>query len=188
MLDASNGWAMTPWDTNFPLLLSTTDGGENWKDRIPRAARKGKFMIQDFHFFDPQNGWVCVYDPKYLNEVNELCRSPACCTRPTGANHGHFLQNSNAVCRRHWFFHDHETNADEKAGNRSSIIRLRPAQQSIFPPARFAYSVLPRGESETVAYYPPAKVIIPNRRFIGEPPKNAVALSVSTNLGKTWCA
>jgi photosystem II stability/assembly factor-like uncharacterized protein len=51
MLDASNGWAMTPLDTNPPLLLSTTDGGENWKDRTPLAARKGKFIIQDFHFW-----------------------------------------------------------------------------------------------------------------------------------------
>jgi hypothetical protein len=187
MLDASNGWAMTPWDTNLPLLLSTADSGESWTDRTPRAVRKGRFIMQDFHFSDPQNGWVCAYDPKYLNEASELLPLAGLLHTTNGGKSWSFFKTPTLSVEANYSDHNYETNGAEK--DWKPVIK-NPAEAGPtehLPPGPIYLCDMSGTFGATVAYYPPAKVIIPHGDKLGEHPKDAVSLSISTNLGKTWC-
>jgi photosystem II stability/assembly factor-like uncharacterized protein len=182
MLDASDGWAMTPWDTHLPLLLSTADSGESWTDRTPRMVRKGKFIMQGFYFFDAQNGWVCAYEGKYLNNGELMPLAGLLHTTNGGKAWSFFKTPTLSIAGDYCCYY--ETNAAEK--NWKPIIN-NPVEADPTEHLPSGPIYLCRLAGETVAYYPPAKVIIPNRPKLGEHQKVAVSLSVSTNLGKTWC-
>ena len=61
MLDATNGWAWSNGVEGQYLLLRTTDGGQTWMDRTPRAF---PHIGGGGCFLDAQTAWVSTLDRK----------------------------------------------------------------------------------------------------------------------------
>jgi photosystem II stability/assembly factor-like uncharacterized protein len=197
MVDAGNGWAWSGGVEGRHLLLHTSDGGRTWMDRTPRAF---PYIADGSCFLNSQTAWVSTLDRK--NYVGGLLRTTdggkswSVLIRQGTASYGCFTENSTSR-----FFNAHHgvaNTADYSAGSVDVCFYKtdnggKDWKPVVIIPPGGSYANEPPGTiglsdiaPETVGYCPPENVVITHGDMDDEKPKDAVRLSVSTNLGKQW--
>jgi photosystem II stability/assembly factor-like uncharacterized protein len=193
MLDASSGWAWSTGLAGRQLLLRTSDGGETWKDVMPRG-----FSCEDGFFLDGDTAWVTSFDP--VTSARGLLRTT------DGGESWTVMVNLGAApslgkfeCHFDNMADGWVTTADYGAGSfycrffdtHDGGVTWNPVP--IVPPGTVSEANTPRGEihlcsicGDGINYYPPSTVIISYGDLGDEQPKSAVRLALTTNLGKTW--
>jgi photosystem II stability/assembly factor-like uncharacterized protein len=197
MIDVRNGWAWSSRGTeDSDLLLHTTDGGRTWQDRTPRAL---PYVSEGSCFLDSQIAWVSTLDRK--TDVGGLLRTTnggktwSVLIRQGTAAYGgftemsglHFSNARDGVARvadgsagSTWFrfFETHNGGKDWQP------IAIIPPGASYAPPgAAIGISDI---APESLGYCPPANVVITHGDLDDEKPKDAIRISLSTNLGESW--
>jgi photosystem II stability/assembly factor-like uncharacterized protein len=190
MLDAKNGWAETGDLENF-RVLHTTDGGRTWANVTPNPL-PGKFW--DCKFMKPQMASISYHDNGtclLLTTNGGKSWSP---WKPLGgfdnSTHNYFLGDStyrflnandgladsidgSAGSTQHTFFETHDGGLTWNT--------VHPHDQE--PSATIGVSDI---NQDSMGFYPPANVIVVHGDMDDEMPKDAVRLSISTNLGESW--
>jgi photosystem II stability/assembly factor-like uncharacterized protein len=195
MLDASNGWAQTGDPDDF-RVLHTTDGGQTWSDVTPRPlpAKVWDCVFPKCHFPKPQMAWISYYDKKTCLLLTTNGGKSWLPWKPLGTFdndiHNYFL--GYVSCR---FLNASDGLADSIDGSAGSTWHIffethdggltwkpvRPDDQE--PSATIGVSDI---NPDRMGFYPPANVIIAHGDMDDEKPKDAVRLSISTNLGQSW--
>jgi len=213
MVDAQNGWGMTAAGEGHPPMLRTTNGGVSWRDCAPRGLPEAGDEEGGVCFLGSQHAWVSTFDR--VKEIEGLRRAINGGESSSGRNEYEdfcgLLRTTNGGESWDWFktpafyqdFHffnvNHGVASEADVGAGQADFRFFETQDGgatwalvpIVPPNPDAD--VPPGMihlcnicGDTVAYYPPAKVIITHGDMGDEEPKDAVRISISTNLGKTW--
>jgi photosystem II stability/assembly factor-like uncharacterized protein len=202
MIDARNGWAWSSGDeySNLlqnTLLLHTSDGGRTWLDRTPHAF---PYSSEGSCFLDSQTAWVSTLDRKTyvggLLHTTDGGKSWSVVIKQGTASYGCFTESSQ--CR---FFNVNEgvaNTADYSLGsvdvcfyethtggkNWKPVVIIPPGgRYANEPPGTISLDDI---TPERIGYCPPANVIITHGDMDDEQPKNAVRLSITTNLGTMW--
>jgi len=195
MFDVKNGWALAQsgQGVNFHhLLLHTANGGESWMDGTPRSASND--MDMDAYFFDSRHGWLWVRDRK--KEIDYLLLTVNGAKSWTHVDLPFHFEEGSAC---HFSNLDHGIASESDGGLGSFAIRffetfdggrnwklvpiVPPAPEMNLPACTIHLSSM---SPDTASYLPPATLIITHGDMLDEQPKDAVRLSISTNLGKTW--
>jgi len=202
MIDTRNGWAWSSGDeySNLlqnTLLLHTSDGGQTWQDRTPRAF---PYITEGSCFLDSQTAWVSTRDSKThgggLLHTTDGGKSWSVLIKQGTASYGCLTGNSNC----HFFnANDGVANtADYGAGsvhvcfyethdggrNWKPVVIIPPGgRYSNERPGTIGLSDF---TPESMGYCPPLNVVITHGDMDDEQPKDAVRLSVTTNLGTMW--
>ncbi|MGA2246573.1 MAG: hypothetical protein ABSH48_16385 [Verrucomicrobiota bacterium] len=203
MIDARNGWAWSRGDEignllRNTLLLHTSDGARTWQDRTPRAF---PYIAEGGCFLDSQTAWVSTLDRKEsyrggLLRTTDGGKSWSVLIPQGTASYGRLTESSDCNFSN---AHDGVANiADYSAGSRhvcfyethdggkdwKPVVIIPPGgRYPNEPPGTIGLSDI---TPETMGFCPPANVIITHGDMDDEEPKEAVHLSVSTNLGNNW--
>ena len=204
MIDARNGWAWSRVNeySNLPqntLLLHTSDGGRTWQDRPPRAF---PYTTEGSCFLDSQTAWVSTLAPKTyvggLLHTTDEGKSWSVLIEQGTASYGCFTFAS--IC--HFFGADDgvANTYDGSAGHRSWVRfyathdRGKKLEAGQHYPSRWQLLLirlpgtirLRNNAPERMGFCPPANVAISHGDMDDELPKDAVRLSITTNLGTMW--
>ena len=198
MLDATNGWAWSNGLDGQNLLLRTTDGGQTWMDRTPRAF---PHVGGGGCFLDAQTAWVSTLDRKTYD--GGLLR-----TVDGGKSWSVLIKQGAAPCKcfkcftegsSHFFNANHGVANTAEFGSGNAYYRYFETHDGgttwspVIITSTYADNDLPPGTihlcnlcGDRISYYPPTKVIITHGDHGDEQPKGAVRLSLSMNLGNSW--
>jgi photosystem II stability/assembly factor-like uncharacterized protein len=202
MIDARNGWAWSSGDeySNLlqnTLLLHTSDGGQTWQDRTPRTF---PYTTEGSCFLNSQTAWVSTLDRKThgggLLHTTDGGKSWSVLIKQGTASYGCLTGDSNC----HFFnVNDGVANtADYSAGsvdvcfyethdggkNWKPVVIIPPGGR--YPNERPGTIGLSDINPESMGYCPPVNVVITHGDMDDEQPKDAVRLSITTNLGTMW--
>ncbi len=193
MLDARHGWALTGGPTGGRRLLFTGDGGLGWRDRTPHGnAEVG--TVEDryngVYFLDSRHGWVSVSNrgAAGLWRTSNGGKTWTCFETTKLFREFHFQDARHGVARTldgglgNAYVRFFGTSDGGRNWEPVLIASPAPAEPGL-PPGTIHLCNLC---ADRVNYYPPATVIITHGDLGDEQPKDAVRLSVSTDLGKTW--
>jgi hypothetical protein len=174
------------------LLLLTADGGASWTDGTPRDISNGT-NIEEVYFWDLRHGWVTVRDSKkeviYMLLTTNGGKSWTRAAIPFFNTDGlglHFFNPDHGVAGEvdaglgnayYRFFETHD------GGKNWKPVMIVPPDPEMSRPGEIHLCNLC---GDTINYDPPANVIIAHGDMGDEEPKDAVRLSISTNLGKSW--
>jgi photosystem II stability/assembly factor-like uncharacterized protein len=179
------------------LLLHTSDGGRTWQDRTPRAF---PYSTAGSYFLDSQTAWVSTLNRNTnvggLLHTTDGGKSWSVLIKQGAASYGCFTEGS--IC--HFFDADDGVANSADGGAGSSWVRFYATHDggknwkpvNIIPPGG-RYSNIPPGEidlsditPDRMGFCPPANVVITHGDMGDELPKDAVRLSITTNLGEIW--
>jgi photosystem II stability/assembly factor-like uncharacterized protein len=193
MADERNGWAMTGGVVGRQLVLRTTDGGQSWRDCTPRAVRMPGNIEGAICSFGSQHAWLPTF--QRITGVAGLLRTK------DGGKSWAWVKTAPFLRELHFFDANRGFAREEDDGLGSAYVRFYETQDGganwkpvpIIPPdAEPGANGLPAMIhlcnlcGDRMAFHPPAEVIIAHGDMGDETPKNAVRLSMTANLGKTW--
>ena len=190
MLDARNGWALT---ANSPRqILFTTNGAASWHLCTPPGLADGD-EIAEVSFFDFRRAWVFLRSPTLTNCLvlttdagNSWSRITVPFYISDGANLHFTTPQAGTVSETDGGLGSSETRFFETADGGwhwRPVLSEEPILDGTLGTGTIHLCTLC---GERAGYYPPAKIIITRGDWADEQPKDAVRLSISTNLGKTW--
>lgn len=193
MLDARHGWALTGGLAGQQRLLLTSNGGKSWRDATPRGA-DGVGAVDDanegVYFRDVRHGWVSVWGQG----------KPGLWRTSNGGKSWSYAGTHDLLRDFHFRDASHGVacSSDYGAGNAYYRFYETPDGGTNWQPVNITppggdEPGLPAGTlhlcnlcTDLVDYRPPGKVIITHGDFGDEQPRDAVRLTLSTNLGKSW--
>jgi photosystem II stability/assembly factor-like uncharacterized protein len=193
MIDAQNGWAMTGGVVGGQWVLRTADGGQSWRDCTPRVVQMAGDIEGGICSLDSQNAWLPTFER--ITGVMGLLR-----TRD-GGNSWAWFKTAALFQECHFFNPSHGFAREEDVGLGSAYVRFYETQDGgenwapvrIVPPDADPREDLTNAMihlcnlcGDRMAFHPPSEVIIARGDMGDEQPKDAVRLTISTNLGKTW--
>lgn len=197
MIDGKNGWAWSGGIEGSNLLLHTSNGGRTWQDRTPRTF---PYTTEGSYFLNSQTAWVSTLDRKTygggLLHTTDGGKSWTVLIKQGTASYGCLTENSDC----HFFnANDGVANtADYSAGsvhvcfyethdggkNWKPVVIIPPGGRYLNErPGTIGLSDI---TPETMGYCPPGNAVITHGDMDDEQPKDAVHLSITTNLGKMW--
>jgi hypothetical protein len=193
MTDAHHGWALTGGLAGQQRLLLTRDGGQHWRDGTPHGATgvgEVDAVNEGVYFLDASQGWVSVGGQG----------KPGLWHTRNGGKSWSYAQTMDLYRDLHFRDVDHGVarSCDYGAGNAYYRFFETRDDGKIWEPVRITppgggEQNVPAGTlhlcnlcTDLVDYFPPGKVLITHGDFGDEQPKDAVRLTLSTNLGKTW--
>jgi photosystem II stability/assembly factor-like uncharacterized protein len=200
MIDVHNGWASTGLVAGHSLLLRTTNGGESWRDCSPRGIPVDVDADATGCFLGAENAWLPTYERTthtagLLRTTNGgsawvwfRFMTPAPST-PAAFQSVHFYTAKNGIA------------SETDVGLGSADCQFYETQDggaNWFPLPIFPPGADPDADDmptmihlcnlcgDSVAFHPPANVIITHGDMGDETPKNGVRLSISDNMGRNW--
>jgi photosystem II stability/assembly factor-like uncharacterized protein len=192
MMDAQNGWALSSGLVSYQRLLRTADGGQSWRDCTPADVPHSK-IASDNCFLGSQNAWVPTYDPAKnepgLVRTTNGGKSWVPVKTPGFFEEMHFVNANHGVAREEdvglgsAYVRFYET---QDGGENWAPVRIVPPDADPREDVANAMIYLCNICEDRMAFHPPSEVIIAHGDMGDEQPKDAVRLTISTNLGKTW--
>jgi photosystem II stability/assembly factor-like uncharacterized protein len=190
MLDAQNGWALA---AAYSLLLRTADGGQSWRDCTPPNNPDSNVEANNC-YLDSQHAWVLTYDsaknePGLLRTTNGG-ESWTSFKTPVFFREFHFFNPNFGVAtftsvgmgQADWLFYE----TQDGGANWVQVPIVPPNADPNSDDAGLGAIHLCNLCGDTMAFNPPAQVIIAYGDMGDEKPKDAVRLSISDNMGRNW--
>lgn len=191
MTDARHGWAHIVG--HGMSLLSTSDGGETWRDVTPAHLSSSVVAPRRSLFRDGRTAWVPIRNTNsegmlrttdggkswlVLNQTNTPIIGESGDCHFYNLNFGAVSTSDGGLGSSYvTFFQTHD------GGKTWTLIPLTPPRPDPNQTNTFHLSNL---GGDRIAFFPPSTIIITYGDMVDEQPKGMVRFSVSVDSGKTW--